>query len=123
MIEPANRPIPSLPTHSYQKTQDAANALVAEALEDWPPLPELSMRANTVRLLVGMWYIHGAMVFPRGWLKPAMQAFIAAGVDCPNARCWRSYRSDVKDNPAQFLTTPGAPVDLIREMELDLLGT
>lgn len=39
-----------------------------------------------------------------------------------NPRCWRSYRSDVKDNPGQFLSTPGAPIGLIRQMELDLMG-
>lgn len=116
------RAVPPLPAHSYQKTQDAANALIAEALGDWPPMPDLTMRANTVRLLASMWYIQGDMAFPRGWLKPAMQAFIAAGVDCPNARCWRSYRSDLKGNPSQFLTTPGAPVEILRQMDLDLMG-
>ena len=119
---PETRPQPKLPLHRYARTQDAAESLVSEALEDYPPLPGLSMRANTVRLLAGMWYIQGSMAFPRGWVTPAMQAFIERGVDCPNPRCWRSYRSDVKDNPGQFLTTPGAPVDLIRQMELDLMG-
>ncbi|MGH1369482.1 MAG: hypothetical protein ACRBCL_12795 [Maritimibacter sp.] len=122
MSEPAKRPIPLLPSISYAKTQDAAKALVKEALEDYPPSPEFSMRANTVRLLAGMWFIQGSMSFPRGWVTPAMQAFIDRGVNCPNPRCWRSYRSDVKDNPGQFLSTPGAPVDLIRQMELDLMG-
>lgn len=57
MNEPATRPIPPLPSISYAKTQDAAKALVAEALADYPPSPEFSMRANTVRLLAGMWFI------------------------------------------------------------------
>tara|TARA_R110002124_G_scaffold167131_2_gene334485 strand:+ start:1762 stop:2136 length:375 start_codon:yes stop_codon:yes gene_type:complete len=122
MSEPATRPIPPLPSISYAKTQKAAKALFTEALEDFPPSPDFSMRANAVRLLVGMWFIQGSMSFPRGWVTPAMQAFIESGVDCPNPRCWRSCRSDVKDNPGQFLSTPGAPVDLIRQMELDLMG-
>jgi hypothetical protein len=119
---PETRPQPKLPLHRYAKTQDAAELLVTEALEEHPPKPSLSMRANTVRLLASMWYVHGSMAFPRGWVSPAMQAFINRGIDCPNARCWRSYRSDVKDNPGQFLTTPGVPSDLIRQMELDLLA-
>jgi len=122
MSEPATRPIPHLPSISYAKTRQAAEALVLEALGDFPPSSDFSMRANAVRLLVGMWFIHGSMAFPRGWVTPAMQAFIESGIDCPNPRCWRSYRSDVKDNPGQFLSTPGAPVDVIRQMELDLMG-
>jgi hypothetical protein len=122
MVALAARPQPKLPAHCYAKTQGAAEALVAEALDDFPPLPNLTMRANTVRLLAGMWFIQGSMAFPRGWVSPAMKAFIGNNVDCPNAKCWRSYRSDVKDNPAQFLSTPGAPVEIIRQMELDLLG-
>ena len=122
MSEPATRPIPPLPSISYAKTKQAAEALVMEAFEDFPPSADFSMRANAVRLLVGMWFINGSMSFPRGWVTPAMQAFIERGIDCPNPRCWRSYRSDVKDNPGQFLSTPGAPVDLIRQMELDLMG-
>lgn len=122
MSEPATRPIPPLPAHRYAKTQALAEALVKEALEDFPPSPDFSMRANAVRLLVGMWFVQGSMNFPRGWVAPAMQAFIESGVDCPNARCWRSYRSDLVENPGQFLTTSGAPIDLIRQMELDLMG-
>lgn len=122
MIEPEPRPQPKLPAHCYTKTQGAAEALVAEALEDLPPQPKFSMRANAVRLLVGMWYCHGSMAFPRGWVKPAMQAFFDRNIDCPNTACWRSYRSDVQDNPGQFLTTPGVPIDLIHQMESDLLA-
>lgn len=119
---PETRPQPKLPLHRYARTQDAAELLVAEALDEHPPRQDLSMRANAVRLLASMWYIHGSMAFPRGWVSPAMQAFINRDIDCPNARCWRSYRSDVKDNPGQFLTTPGVPVELIHQMELDLLA-
>ncbi|MDD9731083.1 hypothetical protein PVW46_14295 [Mameliella sp. AT18] len=122
MSEPETRPIPPLPAHRYYKTQELADALVAEALDDFPPLPNSTMRANTVRLLAGMYYVHGSMAFPRGWVTPAMQAFIERGIDCPNARCWRSYRSDLKDNPGQFLNNPGVPTDLLRQMELDLMG-
>jgi hypothetical protein len=68
MGEPATRTIPPLPSISYSKTQDAAKMLVAEALEDYPPSPDFSMRANTVRFLVGMWFIQGSMSFPRGWV-------------------------------------------------------
>ncbi len=119
---PETRPQPKLPLHRYARTQDAAESLVAEATDEHPPKQGLSMRANAVRLLASMWYVHGSMAFPRGWVSPAMQAFIDKDIDCPNARCWRSYRSDVKDNPGQFLTTPGVPVGLIRQMELDLLA-
>jgi hypothetical protein len=80
------------------------------------------MRANAVRLLASMYHVHGSTDFPRGWVRAAMLAFVAAGVDCPNARCWRSYRSDVRDNPGGFLSAGGAPTDLLRQMEIDLLG-
>jgi|GEM_PF-2332518 len=116
------RPVPPLPAIRFVKTQREAEALVQEAAADWPPLPGLTMRANAVRLLSSMYHIHGSTRFPRGWVRPVMQAFIAAGVDCPNARCWRSYRSDVQDNPGSFLSTDGAPVELLRQMELDLMG-
>ncbi|WP_299653147.1 hypothetical protein [uncultured Tateyamaria sp.] len=120
--ESSTRPVPPLPAHQYSKTQELAEELVAEALDDFPPLPNLTMRSNTVRLLAGMYYVHGSMAFPRGWVTPAMRAFIERDVDCPNAKCWRSYRSDLKDNPGQFLNNPGVPTDLIRQMELDLMG-
>lgn len=116
------RPVPALPVIRYAKTQRAAEALVHEAVADWPPLPGLTMRANAVRLLASMYHVHGSTRFPRGWVRPAMEAFIAAGVDCPNARCWRSYRSDVQNNPGGFLSTEGTPTDLLRQMELDLLS-
>ena len=117
------RPVPPLPVIRYAATQKEAEALVEEAVADLPPLPGLSMRANAIRLLASMYHVHGSTHFPRGWVRPAMQAFIAAGVDCPNARCWRSYRSDVQENPGGFLSAEGTPVELLRQMELDLLGT
>ena len=123
MTEPAEaRPVPPQPVIRYAATQREAEALVEESVADWPPLPGLTMRANAIRLLASMYHVHGSTHFPRGWVRPAMQAFIAAGVDCPNARCWRSYRSDVQDNPGGFLSTEGTPTDLLRQMELDLLG-
>lgn len=115
------RPTPPLPTLIYRSTQDAADSLVAEALSEHPPLPGLSMRANAVRMIASMWYVHGSLDFPRGWVRSAMLAFVSRSVDCPNARSWRSYRSKVSENPGFFLSSPGAPVDLLRQMELDLL--
>ncbi len=120
--ETSVRPIPPLPSFRYAKTQEAAEALVTEALEDFPPSPDFSMRANSVRVLAGMWNIQGSMNFPRGWITPAMKAFIALRVDCPNARCWRSYRADMAENPGQFLNTPGVPVEILRQLEFDLMG-
>jgi len=122
MAAQAIRPQPDLPAIRYRKHETALKELVAEALEEYPPLSGLSMRANTIRLLVSMWYIQGNLTFPRGWVRQAMQAFFDIGIDCPNARCWRSYRADLKENPGQFLTTPGVPVDLIHQLELDLMG-
>ena len=61
------------------------------------------MRANAIRLLASMYHVHDSTHFPRGWVRPAMQAFIAAGVDCPNARCWRRRcRRDVLVGCAQY---------------------
>lgn len=117
------RPQPPLPAMRYKGTQAKAEALVSEAMGEYTPKAGLSMRANAVRLLVSMWYCHGSTKFPRGWVTPAMQAFVDLGLDCPNARVWRSYRSDIQDNPGQFLTTNGAPVELLRQMELNLLGS
>lgn len=117
------RPQPPLPAIRYKDTQAEAEVLLAEALGEHPPMSGLTMRANAVRLLVSMWYCHGSTKFPRGWVTPAMQTFLDLGLDCPNARVWRSYRSDIQDNPEQFLTTNGAPNDLIRQMELDLMGS
>jgi hypothetical protein len=45
---------------------------VAEALEDFPPSPDLTMRANAVRVIAGMYWITGTTRFPRGWVRPAM---------------------------------------------------
>ena len=118
----SSRPQPPLPSIRYKDAQIEAEALVAEALAEYAPKMGLTMRANAVRLLVSMWYCHGSTKFPRGWVTPAMKAFLDRGLDCPNARVWRSYRSDIQDNPGQFLTTDGAPVELIRQMELDLMG-
>lgn len=117
------RPQPPLPVIRYKNTQPDVEALVAEALGEHAPKAGLTMRANAIRLLTSMWYCHGSTKFPRGWVTPAMQAFLDLGLDCPNARVWRSYRSDIQDSPGQFLTTNGAPTDLIRQMELDLMGS
>ncbi|CTQ33914.1 hypothetical protein [Jannaschia rubra] len=121
-MEAPERPTPELPRLTYARTQLLADALVEEAVADLPPLPGLTMRANVARLLAAMYYVHGSVKFPRGWVRPAMRAFIDAGVDCSNARCWHSYRSDVQDNPGQFLNTEGAPVEFLMQMEIDLLG-
>lgn len=123
MMTLSARPQPPLPAIRYKDAQADAKTLVTEALDEHAPMASLTMRANAVRLLASMWYCHGSTKFPRGWVTPAMQAFLDRGLDCPNARVWRSYRSDIQDNPGQFLTTVGAPVDLIRQMELDLIGS
>lgn len=51
-----------------------------------------------------------------------MLAFIAEGIDCHNAQCWRSYRADLKDNPAQYITAPGVPVEILKLMDQELMG-
>ena len=122
MVALAARPRPPLPAIRYRKHETAVKELITEALEEYPPLPGLTMRANTIRLLVSMWYVQGSLAFSRGWVRQAMQAFFDIEIDCPNARCWRSYRADLKENPGQFLSTSGVPVDLIRQLELDLMG-
>ncbi len=118
----STREQPELPGFRYHRTQAQADALVAEALDEFPPKPDLSMRANAVRLLAAMWYCQGSTDFPRGWVRSAMQAFIDRDIDCPNARCWRSYRSNVQDNPGQFLPTPGVPTELLLQMENEVLA-
>lgn len=95
---------------------------MAEALEDFPPSPDLTMRANAVRVIAGMYWITGTTRFPRGWVRPAMEAFVEAGLDCPNASVWRTYRSNVQENPGQFLSTPGVPRHILEQMELDALA-
>ena len=80
------RPQPPLPAIRYKDTQAKAEALVSEALGEYTPKAGLTMRANAVRLLVSMWYCHGSTKFPRGWVTPAMQAFLDLGLDCPQRK-------------------------------------
>lgn len=112
---------PALPLHRY-RTREAAAALVEEAIADFPPKAGLSMRSNAVRLVAGMWFITGSLHFPRGWVTAAMKAFMDHGVACPNAKCWRWYRSAMSQNPMIFANSPCVPVELLEQMDHDQLA-
>ncbi|MFD1344275.1 hypothetical protein [Litorisediminicola beolgyonensis] len=115
-------PLPRLPKHLFQATQAEADALVAEAAKDdrFRPLPELPRGNNAVRMIVGMWYCHGSLALPRGWVRAVMLACRSAGAPHPDQRCLRWYRSKLRDAPVYFAGMRGVPSDLILLLEQDV---
>ena len=121
-MEAAERPTPELPRIRYMKAEPLMLELVAEALAEFPPDPGLSQRANVVRLMLGMWYVSGTLTWPRGWVRQVMVGLRDRGCDVPNPTVCRWYRSALAQDPGQFASSPGVPADMLRQIELDLLG-
>lgn len=106
----------------FHRTQASADALVAEALEDprFRPLIDVSKTGNALRLILGMWYVSGSTVFPRGWVRAGMVACIRSDAPCPNATCWRWFRSKLIDSPAYFFGVRGLHRELLVQLEEDV---
>lgn len=96
----ASATTPKLP--KPYKSQAEANALVAEALEDFEINPDHSARRNVLGLLLSMFAITGSMDFPKGWVRALMLAFDAAGAVPPKADCVRWYKGKLTVDPGQF---------------------
>ncbi len=114
-------PLPPLPKHTFHATQREADALVAEAIQDdrFAPLPDLKPANNALRLILGCWYCHGSLAFPRGWVMAVMLAMRAAGVRHPNQQCVRWYRSKLRDAPMYFAGMRGLDSRLLAQIEQD----
>lgn len=106
---------PPLPKIVYAR-QEEARELVAEAARDYPPDPAACQRGNVVRLMLSMWNVTGTTRFPRGWTREVMLELGRRGCAVPNAKVLRWYRSQVADDPLQFMTTPGVPRDLTEDL-------
>ena len=117
-----DRPTPAFPRLRYMKAEPVMRELVAEALAELPPDPDLPQRANVVRLMLGMWYVSGSLRWPRGWVRQVMVGLEGSGCAVPNPTVCRWYRSALAQDPGQFATSPGVPADMLRQLELDLLG-
>ncbi|MCC5957690.1 MAG: hypothetical protein JJU07_16440 [Natronohydrobacter sp.] len=119
MIEGHDIPLSAV----YPRTQAAADALVAEALEDlrFAPRPDLRASDNVLRIVVGTWFVSGTLDFPRGWVRSVMVACRAAGAAHPNAKCIRWYRSKMRDTPYYFKFRKCIDSDLLDQMADDVV--
>jgi hypothetical protein len=98
------------------RSQDDADALVAEALADAPIDPTVAQRVNMVRLMLAMYSISGSMLFPRGWARAVILAFESARADVPTLKSIRWYRSHLSDAPSRFANVPGIDRQLIEDL-------
>lgn len=113
--------IPRIP-HIFHATQAAADALVAEALEDprFCPLPDLPQSNNALRIILGAWFVSGSITLPRGWVRSCMLACHERGAPCPAPRSLRWFRSKMADSPSYFAGMRGLDRDLLEQMDVDL---
>lgn len=89
-------------TDRVHTTQSEADALVAEALSDFPLDPGASERQNVVTALLSVANVHGGLVLPRGWVRSLQEGFDGAGLRVPDAGQLRWYRSAVARRPEGF---------------------
>lgn len=75
-----------------------------------------------VGLIAKAYNISGTIMWPRGWVREAMLVLGAAGCTVSTAQIVRWYRSHISEAPATFQNTARAPVTILEQMDLDLLG-
>tara|TARA_R110002049_G_scaffold67291_5_gene174786 strand:+ start:2157 stop:2540 length:384 start_codon:yes stop_codon:yes gene_type:complete len=113
---------PTLPTLRYKAVEPAMRVLFVEAAVDARLDPDASTRSNMVGLIAHAYHISGTIHWPRGWVREAMLVLDAAGCTVPTAQIVRWYRSRISEAPAAFQNTARAPVTILEQMDLDLLG-
>lgn len=106
-----------LPAPGPTRTQDAADLLVARALEAAPPLSAgRNQRENVVPLMCAMVERCGGFGWPRGWVRSVMVAFEDAGLPSPPSTVLRWFRSRLATDPECFLCVAGVDHGLLTEV-------
>lgn len=98
------------------RAQADADALMAEAAADYPPLPGMAQRHCLVRLVQGAYLACGTMNLPRGWVRAAQQEMARAGLPVPTAKVVRWVRAQCRACPPWLELVPDIDPDFLSDM-------
>lgn len=101
-------------------TLGAARALVGAAWDGLDPRPTSAdtQRGVVVRVMVGMYVIHGRVDFPRGYVQALQERMAAAGMRVPRGHTLRWYRSRLSEDPGSFERVPGIDLGVLDAIAL-----
>lgn len=110
-----------LPRPSSAGAQAESDALVAEASVDlaaagYPLSSGVPIRHDTVRLILAMYAIAGAINFRRGWVRAVMLAMQASGRPMMSSKAIRWHRSALITDPEAFAKVPGIDPELLDDL-------